>query len=132
MILRYAVNDYIAWRRAHGAKFDSGGRLLHLFCKHVGGDIGCDAVAEADVLGFLAGKGPLTAYRAIKYSALAAFYRYAISRGYVTRSPLPTCDAEPGRTRSPPPYVYSRNELQRLFGAIDVSRQHSMGIIANT
>ena len=24
MILRDAVNDYIAWRQAHGAKFDTG------------------------------------------------------------------------------------------------------------
>ena len=117
---------------AHGAKFDSGGRLLHLFCKHAGGNIGCDAVAEADVLGFLAGKGPLTAYRAVKYSVLASFYRYAISRGYATRSPLPARDAEPRRPRSPPPYVYSRNELQRLFGAIDVSRQRSIQLDADT
>ena len=58
MILRDAVNDYIAWRQAHGAKFDTGAYLLHRFLKHVGGSVGCDAVSQADVLDFLAGKGP--------------------------------------------------------------------------
>ena len=31
-----------------------------------------------------------------------------------------------------PPYVYSRNELQRLFGAIDASRQRSVQLGADT
>ena len=111
MMLRDAVNDYIAWRQAHGAKFDTGAYLLHRFLKHVGGSVGCDAVSQADVLDFLAGKGPLTRYRASKYGVLADFYRYAISRSYVIRSPLPARDEEPNRPRSSPPYVYSRNEL---------------------
>ena len=132
MSLRDAVDDYIAWRRAHGAKFDAGTYLLHQFCKLAGGSTGCDAIAEADVLSFLSGKGPLTAYRANKHSALAGFYRYAISRGYATSSPLPARDAEPRRPRPAPPYVYSRNELQRLFGAIDASRQRSVQLGADT
>ena len=132
MSLRDAVDGYIAWRRAHGAKFDAGTYLLHQFCKHAGGNTGCDAIAEADVLSFLSGKGPLTAYRANKHSALAGFYRYAISRGYATSSPLPARDAEPRRPRPAPPYVYSRNELQRLFGAIDASRQRSVQLGADT
>ena len=91
MSLRDAVDDYIAWRRAHGAKLDAGTYLLHQFCKHAGGNTGCDAIAEADVLSFLSGKGPLTAYRANKHSALAGFYRYAISRGYATSSAPTPC-----------------------------------------
>ncbi len=132
MMLRDAVNDYIAWRRAHGAKFDTGAYLLHRFLKHVGGSAGCDAVSQAHVLDFLAGQGSLTRYRANKYSVLAGFYRYAISRGYVIRSPLPARDEEPNRPRSSSPYVYSRNELQRLFDAIDVSRQGSIQLDADT
>ena len=132
MSLQDAINAYIAWRRTHGATFRSTAWLLHQFCEHVGGNIHCDAVAEADVLGFLAGKGPLTSYRAVKYSALAGFYRYAVRRGYAVRSPLPARDDEPRRPRSAPPYVYSRNELQRLFSAIDVSRQRSTQLDADT
>ena len=110
MSLRDAINDYIAWRQAHGAKFDTSARRLRHLCKHLGEDIGCDAVSDADVLGYLAGNGALTRYRANKYGALAGLYRYAISRGYTTRSPLPAPDDEPRQPRSAPPYVYSRDE----------------------
>ena len=132
MSLRDAINHYIAWQRTHGAKFHVDARLLHRFCKHAGSNIDCDAVAEADVLSFLAGKGPLTRSRANRYGALAGFYRYAISRGYAIRSPLPAREDEPGRLRSAPPYVYSRNELQRLFGAIDASRKGCVQLDADT
>ena len=132
MILRDAIDDYVAWRRAHGAKFVSSARVLHCFDRHVGGNIGCDAVPDADALSFLVGKGPLTRYRANKYGALAGFYRYAISRGYASRSPLPARNEELREPRSTPPYVYSRKELQRLFGAIDVSRQRSVQLNADT
>ena len=95
-------------------------------------NIGCDAVDQAAVLSFLAGNGPLTRYRANKYGALAGFYRYAISRGYATRSPLPAPGDEPGLPQSAPPYVYSQDELQRLFGAIDSSRQRPVQLNRDT
>ena len=132
MTLRDAIDAYIAWQQAHGARFITSARMLHCFCKHVGEGIGCDAVGEADVLSFLGGKGPLTRYRANKYGALAGFYRYAISRGYAAQSPLPAPDDEPRQPRSVPPYVYSRNELRRLFGAIDISRQRPVQLDADT
>ena len=132
MMLRDAVERYVSWRRAHGAVFDSGAWMLHCFCRRVGGNVDCDAVREADVLAFLAGEGPLTRYRANKYGALAGFYRYAISRGHAARSPLPAPDNEPRQARSAPPYVYSREELQRLFGAIDVSRKHPIQLDGDT
>ena len=132
MILRDAITDYIAWRQAHGAKFHSSASVLHCFRKHVGGHTGCDAAAVADVLGFLAGNGSLTRYRANKYGALAGFYRYAISRGYASRSPLPARDDEPKRPRPAASHVYSRNELQRLFSAIDVSRRRAFRLDADT
>ena len=47
----------------------------------------------ADVLDFLAGKGPLTRYRASKYGVLAGFYRYAISELH----PVPASGAEMSR-----------------------------------
>ena len=130
MILRDAIDA--AWRQAHGARFISSARVLHNFCRHVGENVGCDAVDEADVLDFLAGNGRLTRYRANKYGALTGFYRYAISRGYATRSPLPAPDDEPRQPRSAPPYVYSHDELRRLFGAIDISRQRPVQLDADT
>ena len=132
MKLQDAIDAYVDWRRAHGAKFDAGARLLRRFCRHVGGSVDCGSVSDADVLGFLAGRGPLTKSRANKYGALAGFYRHAISRGHAARSPLPTPDDEPRMPEPAPPYVFSRDELLRLFGAVEVSRKRPVQLDANT
>ena len=132
MMLRDAIDSYVAWRRNHGAKFDSSAEVLHLFGRHVGESVDCGSVTDADVLGFLASNGRLTRHRANKHGALSGFYRYAISRGLVAGSPLPAREDEPRTPRSAPPYVFSREELRRLFGAIDVSCQRSVQLDADT
>ena len=130
MTVRDAIDQYIAWRQSHGAKFKSGTAILHLFLKGIHGEVRCDVVTNAQICTFLAGKGPLTRYRENKYSALAGFYRYAISRGYVSYSPLP--DNEPKPPPSAPPYVYSHDELRRLFGNIEVSQSRATQLDADT
>ena len=113
MTLREAIEQYVLWRQAHGAKFTAARNLLRQFLRHANGDAGCDAVTTAQVLAFLAGKGPLTGHRENKHYALAGFWRYAISRGYARCSPLP--DDEPRSPLRAPPYIYARDELQRLL-----------------
>ena len=124
MILRDAIDHYVAWRRAHGARFVSSAYALHQFCKTSPSTWPWDRVTERQVRRFLAGTGPLTRWRANKYGALAGFYRYAISRGHASRSPLPAADSEPRPPSSAPPYIYSREELQRLFGDVDIGCRH--------
>ena len=92
--------------------------------------MGCDDVTLEQVCSYLTGEGPLTQTRAFKHSVLSIFWRYAISRGYASRSPLP--ENEPKKPPAPPPYVYSRDELRRLFRAIDVSRKRALSIDAST
>ncbi len=130
MTLRNAIDQYIAWRQVHGAKFVNQAYILRRWLKSVDGEVGCDAATAAQVHAYLAGNGPLTTYRAVKYGVLAGFYRYAISRGYASVSPLP--DNEPRRPPSAPPYIYSHDELCRLFGAIDDSRRHAVKLDART
>lgn len=130
MTLREAIDQYIAWRRAHGANYKSGAGLLNLFLKSVDGEAGCGAVTTAQIVNFLAGKGPLTRNRENKYSALAGFYRYAISRGYVKRSPLP--DNEPKPPASAPPHIYTRDELRRLLDTIESSQEPAAYLGADT
>ena len=132
MTLRDAIDSYVAWRRDHGAKFDAGAHVLHRFGRHVGESVDCGSVTAADVLAFLAGSGRLTRHRANKHSALNGFYRYAVSRGLVARSPLPAPEDEPRKPRSAPPYVFSREELRRLFGAIDASCRRPVQLDADT
>ncbi len=132
MRLRDAIDCYVAWRRDHGAKFMASANLLHHFCRHVGVGIDCDKVTEAQVRFFLAGAGKLTRYRATKYSALAGFYRFAVSRGYMARSPLPLPEQEPPRPASAPPHIFTQQELQCLFRAIDASRKGALQLDADT
>ncbi len=117
MNLQGAMAKYIEWQRSHGAKFETSADTLLRFAKGIDGEVDCDAVTRTQVLDYLAGNGPMTRYRENKYCALAGFYRYAISRGYASSSPLP--DNEPKPPKSRPPYIYSRDELRRLFDAIE-------------
>ena len=132
MILRDAIESYVAWRWAHGAKFDTSAYVLHSFGRHVGESVDCGSVTDADVLGFLAGNGRSTRHRANKHGALPGFYRYAISRDLVAGSPLPAREDEPRTPRSAPPYVFSREELQRLFGTIEASRKRPTKLDTDT
>ena len=130
MTLSEVVDQYIAWRQARGAHFRSGASVLRLYCQSVGGEIDCDAVGTEPARVFLAGNGPLTRYRANKRTVLAGFYRYAISRGHATHSPLPT--DEPKEPASAPPYIYSRDELRRLLAAVDGCRKQAAQLQADT
>jgi site-specific recombinase XerD len=119
MTLREVIEQYILWRRAHGAKFTTGANLLRHFLRYADGDAACDAVTTTQVLAFLAGKGPLARHRENKYYVLAGFWRHAISRGHATRSPLP--NSEPKSPPRTPPYIYSRDELRRLLDPATVA-----------
>src|SRR5712671_4850193 len=119
MTLREAIGQYILWRRAHGAKFTACANLLRHFLGYADGNAACDAVTTAQVLAFLAGKGPLARHRENKYYALAGFWRHAISRGHAMRSPLP--NSEPKSPPRPPPYIYSHDELRRLLDLATVA-----------
>ena len=132
MTLRETIEAYIEWRQAHGAKFVTGAQVLRLFHQSIGEEISCDGVTTAQIRVFLSGNGSLTRTRANKYGALASFFRYAISRGYASVSPLPLADDEPRRPSSAPPYIYSHEELRGLFGAIDSSRKSAVQLDAYT
>ena len=130
MNLQEAMDRYIEWQRSHGAKFETSADALLRFAKGIDGEIDCDAVTRSQVLDYLAGNGPLTRYRENKYCALAGFYRYAISRGYASASPLP--DDEPKPPKSRPPYIYSRDELCRLFSAIETFQPYVVQLDSQT
>ena len=130
MNLQEAIYRYIKWQRSHGAKFETSAVTLLRFAKGIDGQIDCDAVTRSQVLDYLAGNGPLTRYRENKYCALTGLYRYAISRGYASSSPLP--DNEPKPPQSRPPYIYSRDELCRLFSAIETFQPYVVQLDSQT
>jgi site-specific recombinase XerD len=132
MTLRVVIEQYILWRQAHGAKFTTGANLLRHFLGYADGDGTCDAVTMTQVLAFLSGKGPLARHRENKYYVLAGLWRYAISRGHATCSPLP--NSEPKSPPRTPPFIYSRDELRRLFDLsnVEISRRGAVQLEAVT
>ena len=130
MTLQDTIEQYVAWRQARGSEFVSGTRILRQYARSVGGDIACDAVRPEQARKFLAGTGPLTRTRSVKRSALNGFYRYALGRGLATRSPLPA--DEPPEPASAPPYIYSPDDLRRLFAALEPCRRRAVQLDAPT
>ena len=132
MTLRDAIEQYVVWRQAHGAKFTTAANLLRSFLGHADGNAACDAVTMTQVVAFLAGKGPLTRHRENKYYVLAGLWRHAIGRGHASRSPLPS--NEPRPPLRPPPYIYSRDELRRLLdpATIEACRRGAVQLDAVT
>ena len=55
MKLGDAIDHYVAWRQAHGAKFTTTRNLLRQFMHHVGPETDCDEISRAQVLAFLIG-----------------------------------------------------------------------------
>jgi integrase/recombinase XerD len=115
MKLVTAITQYIAYRRALGEIYQTNGRMLIAFGRAMGPHKPLATVHPKQVSRFLNGEGPITANWHAKCQALRGFYRYAISRGYVASSPLPTDVPK----RPPPfvPYIYTRWELRSLLKA---------------
>jgi len=119
MRLPDVVDAYLTRQRSLGMRFDSAGQLLHRFSRTIG-DQPIQEVTPEAILDFLNGRGALTATWALKYRVLTGLYRFAISRGYVDNSPLPTIlpKLPPQQT----PYVYSTDQLRRLLEATAILR----------
>ena len=112
MKLQQAVDQYVSHKRSLGMQCQTMARRLRALCKAMG-DIDVDQVNEEAVSAFIYGSGPVTSNLHGKFHVLRGFYRYLLSRGYVTQSPLPTrVPKEPERLI---PYIYSREELQLVL-----------------
>jgi integrase/recombinase XerD len=117
MISDHVITAYLAARRARGVQLRSGARTLRQFARETG-NRPLDEVTPQEVAMFLRGHGALSATWKTKYGLLKGLYRFALTRGFVTSSPLPQF-----LPKLPPPltpYVYSLDELQRLLDATDV------------
>lgn len=132
MTLREAVDRYVAWQRDHGAKFRSSAETLDAFCRRIGADRDCDTVGENEIRRFLAGKGALTRSRAVKYGTLAGFCGFALSRGHVSRIPMPPRETEPRPPEVAPSFIFTHEELRRLFRAAGGGRRRCLKLDVET
>lgn len=117
MRLMSVIEPYVTFKQSMGMSFRSEAYILRAFGR-IQGDIDIDQVSPLAVLAFINGKGPVTRTWFHKHTALQAFYRFAASRGYCKRSPLPST-----KPQKPPlhvPYVYTQDEIRRLLQATDL------------
>jgi site-specific recombinase XerD len=124
MRLHNLVEQYVAFRQALGAVFRGESFCLRRFARLVGADVNVTEVCREHVSNFL-GNGTTGRSWHVKHGTLSVFFRYAISRGHVGLSPMPT--VIPRALPRFVPYIYSREELQRLLLATDCYQR-----IANT
>ena len=94
MKLAQAVHDYIALKQSLGSRFHTEATVLKAFCNALG-EVAIVEVEPHRVASYLAGSGPVTRHWHRKYEALSGFYRFALARGYVLHSPLPTTVPKP-------------------------------------
>lgn len=112
MRLAIAVQRYRDYKHGLGMKFLSEGFIFAAFCRALG-EVDIAHVQPAHVRRFMCPKGHQTRGSEIKYFALRGFYKFAMARGHISCSPLPT------RLTILPqilvPHIYSRDELARLL-----------------
>ena len=120
------VTQYVAFRRTLGERCIATEETLRSFCRAVGLREHVAQIRVKAVTSFLNGMGPITGTWHIKHSVLKGFFRFAVSRGYLDKAPLPT--EVPKRPPIATPYIYSHEELRRLLEAIPM-RQSSRSCI---
>ena len=110
MKFHQVVEECIAYKQSLGMLYGVQGRNLRIFAK-VCANREIDEITPEIIRKFLSKQTPCMRCR--HYENLRVFYRFAVTREYVSQSPLPT---EP--PKMPPrisPYIYTRQELRRLF-----------------
>jgi integrase/recombinase XerD len=118
MKLSEAVAGYVGHKQAMGMRFHTEARILRSFCR-TSGEATVQEVTASQVLAFLAGTGPVTRFWERKHTALGGFYRFAIARGHIDRSPLPRTVPQP--LKAFVPHINSHEELRRVLEAVAVN-----------
>ncbi len=113
MKLKPLILNYIAYRKSLGEKFHTNETYLKAFSRSMGDNINIEDISAEMAAEFLYGNSPVTSAWFIKHAALLGFYDYAISRGFISCSPLPI--NLPKRPPAFVPYIYTRAELCQLF-----------------
>lgn len=124
MRLSTVITQYVTLKKSMGNKFKEAERQLISFCSSVGDNIEIEVITSEQVANFLSTPSQITGYWHQKFYTLRSFYKYAISRGYVRTSPLPTII--PKLPQPFVPYIYTHEELRRLLNATEFYRKKTL------
>ena len=113
MKLSALASQYVPYKQGMGMRFNTEARTLKSFCR-IMGDIAMAEITADRVHAYIACVGPITRFWHRKYEVLRGFYRFAIARGHVDRSPLPKIVPKAPEFV---PHIFSHEELQQLLDA---------------
>jgi len=117
MNLQRLIEQYISFQQSLGMSFITDAITLRAFGRARGARASVASVRVQHVDAFLGKARPVTMNWFHKLGHLRCFFRYAVSRGYITAAPLPTV-----MPKQPPafvPYIYTREELRRLLREVE-------------
>ena len=107
------INKYISYRRSIGEKFSTNSKILYHFLRHLKED-DISLLTESICSDFLIyPTGIITNTWHVKYIALNGFFFFFFTRGYMDYIPLPK--EKPQYQKTFKPYIYSDEEIKRLF-----------------
>jgi integrase/recombinase XerD len=122
MKLADLVEKYIVFKRSLGMRYGSQARKLQQFARRVGSkDI--RQVNPEIVRVYLDGHSSLTTTWHQTYSVLNGFFQYAIARGHVESSPMPTILPK-GSKNYAPPYIYPVKEIKELLHSTKILNEN--------
>jgi len=118
--LQRLIEQYISFQHSLGSVFTTDAITLALSGVPVARGPALPVCVPA--CGRLPGQArPVTTTWFGKLSRLRQFFKYAVSRGYLSALPLPT--VLPQRPPTFVPYIYSQDEIRRLLRTIDSDRR---------
>ena len=85
MTLRAAIDQYVAWRQAQGARFQAQAYVLHRYSRSAGDGVGCDEVRSAETRAFVDARSS-TAARPLRTTGPTSIRSWRASTA--TRSPV--------------------------------------------
>lgn len=116
MTLSDLITQYVTYRQSLGAKFITNARQLRQFVKFIGKDCSPTDITEEQTTAFmLYPTNTVTRKWFSRHSDLNGLFNWAIARGIIKEAPL--TDVVPRQPSVIKPYIYSNDELERMFEA---------------
>ena len=117
MKIEEATIMYISYRMSLGERARTLKFIMNNFCNYIGPDKDISNISEQHCLYYLNAhgirEGVATAYWFSIYAILNGFFMWAIARKYMKANPLPK--DKPAKNEGFVPYIYSNEELKRIF-----------------
>jgi integrase/recombinase XerD len=130
MKLSTAVDQYVARKRIDGHAFSNGESRLARFCKS-SGDLDISDLSSAHVVAYLDGSDVARVTWRQKYFLLLRFFEFLHRRKEIPLVLMPPL--KPAVRQSFVPYIYTRQELNRLLAATSSCQQSpNCGVHAET